>query len=325
MKCVFFDVNDRERSAIEGYFKGKDIKLSLYIEDISFVKQEDVDADIVSVFIHSRINKEVLDKFKNLKYIFTRSTGFDHIDLNECKARGIAVCNVPDYGSQTVAEYTFWLMLSLLRGGKEILNGEVVLGKELSGKTIGIIGAGRIGTIVAKIAKAFGMSILYNSHKPNPDIESLGGKFVDLNYLLQNSDIITLHVPLTNETYHLINKENVKLIKRGAYLINTARGGVVDTDALLFALDTGILAGVALDVIEGEEFRGKEIEVIREDKNYEDLKLILENNILKNYKNVILTPHVAYYTEEGLLRIIQETLENIGNVLLGKELKNRVI
>ncbi|MGC8516696.1 MAG: NAD(P)-dependent oxidoreductase [Candidatus Acidifodinimicrobium sp.] len=328
MKVIFFDVSELESDKINEFSEeNKGLDIIAYKSDIASAKRDDYSAEVISIFINSMLKKETLDKFANLKLILTRSTGFDHIDVDECRRRGIKLCNVPDYGDNTVAEFTFFLILALLRGLGLMYKGGVntVPGNELEGKTIGIVGAGRIGARVAYIAKAFGMKILYNSHKNNPSVDSIGGSKVELGDLLASSDIVTLHVPLTKETYHLINKENIKSIKKGAYLINTSRGAVAETEAIIEAIESKTLAGAALDVIEGEEFAGKEMEIIRRGENYDLIKLALEDSILKKYDNIILTPHVAYNTKEALNRIIDETLENLLNMFRGKELKNVVV
>ncbi len=327
MKVVFFDASELEEKKINDFAeKNKEINIKINRSDVDSAQVDDYSADVISVFINSQLRKETLDKFADLKLILTRSTGFDHIDIDECKRRGIKVCNVPDYGDRTVAEFTFLLILSLLRGINLNRRGEAntMPGSELNGKTIGIIGAGRIGTIVAQIAKAFGMRILYDSHRNNQLIDSIGGVKVELEELLNSSDIVTLHVPLTKETYHLINKDNILRMKKGSYLINTSRGAVVDTEAIINGIESKTLAGAALDVIEGEEFAGKEMEIIRKGESYDTIKLALEDSILKRYDNVILTPHIAYNTNEALERIIDETLENLSGMLKGSGLRNVV-
>ena len=282
---------------------------------------------MLSVFINSKISSELLSRFTKLKFIFTRSTGFDHIDLRECKEKGVKVCNVPDYGSQTVAEFTFFLMLSLFRKINFSNSNSVKFsrGKELYGKTIGIIGAGKIGSNVGRIAKSFEMKIIYYNRSISEYLEGIGAKKVDLEYLLKNSDIVTIHVPLNEGTFHLINKENIKLMKKDAVIINTARGAVLDTDAVIDALDLKIIGGVALDVIEGEEFSGREMEIIRKKENYDVLKNVLERSLLRNFENAILTPHIAYDTEEALSRIVESTCENIIKANKGIEVSDIVV
>ena len=328
MKAVFFDVSELENNRINEFSEeNKGIDITAYKSDITSAKGEDYGAEVISIFINSQLRKETLDKFTNLKLVLTRSTGFDHIDIDECKRRGIKLCNVPDYGDNTVAEFTFFLILSLLRGINltRSVSANTALGDELEGKTIGIVGVGRIGTKVAEIANAFGMKILYNSHKNNQLVDSIGGSKVELKELLNSSNVVTLHVPLTKDTYHLINKDNIKYMKKGSYLVNTSRGAVVETEAIIEGIESKTLAGAALDVIEGEEFAGKEMEIIRKGENYDLIKLALEDSILKKYDNVILTPHIAYNTHEALERIIDETLENLSNMLKGKELRNVVV
>ncbi|MBE5730151.1 hydroxyacid dehydrogenase [Candidatus Parvarchaeota archaeon] len=328
MKAVFFDVSELENNRINEFSEENNgIDITAYKSDITSAKGEDYGAEVISIFINSQLRKETLDKFTNLKLVLTRSTGFDHIDIDECKRRGIKFCNVPDYGDNTVAEFTFFLILSLLRGINltRSVSANTAPGDELEGKTIGIVGVGRIGTKVAEIANAFGMKILYNSHKNNQLVDSIGGSKVELKELLNSSNVVTLHVPLTKDTYHLINKDNIKYMKKGSYLVNTSRGAVVETEAIIEGIESKTLAGAALDVIEGEEFAGKEMEIIRKGENYDLIKLALEDSILKKYDNVILTPHIAYNTHEALERIIDETLENLSNMLKGKELRNVVV
>ena len=268
---------------------------------------------MLSIFINSKVSSDVISRFAKLRFVFTRSTGFDHIDLKACKERGIKVCNVPDYGSQTVAEFTFFLMLSLFRKINFSNNNGVKFsrGKELYGKTIGIIGAGNIGNNVGRIAKSFEMNMLYYNRNKSEYLEVLGAKKAELEDLLRNSDVVTIHVPLNEGTFHLINRENIKLMGKDAVLINTARGAILDTDAVIEALDSKRIGGVALDVIEGEEFSGREMEIIRKNENYDVLKNVLERSLLRNFENVILTPHIAYNTEEALLRIVTSTWDNI--------------
>lgn len=321
MKAVFCDLSEFELKEIDKFkAENPSLEISEYENDINTVGQKDYDADVISIFINSKIADKTLAAFPNLKTILTRSTGLDHIDMNACKSRMINVYSVPDYGSETVAEFTFLLMLMLsrkLNTSKTSVN-KFARGNDLEAKTLGIIGTGKIGSNVAKIASAFGMKILYNSHKNNGHIDSLGGKMVELDTLLRDSDIVTLHVPLSDSTFHMINSDNIKLFKRGAYLINTARGAIVDTGALIEGLESKVIGGAALDVVEGEEFSGREMEVIRKKENYDILKSVLENNVLSRFDNVILTPHIAYNTTEAMQRIINHTLNNLLIIAGGK-------
>ncbi len=314
MKIIFTDVSDFEYPIISKFASNnKDLTVEIYKEDVNKLQDKDFDTDMLSIFINSKVSSDVISRFAKLRFVFTRSTGFDHIDLKACKERGIKVCNVPDYGSQTVAEFTFFLMLSLFRKINFSNNNGVKFsrGKELYGKTIGIIGAGNIGNNVGRIAKSFEMNMLYYNRNKSEYLEVLGAKKAELEDLLRNSDVVTIHVPLNEGTFHLINRENIKLMGKDAVLINTARGAILDTDAVIEALDSKRIGGVALDVIEGEEFSGREMEIIRKKENYDVLKAVLERSLLRNFENVILTPHIAYNTEEALLRIVTSTWDNI--------------
>jgi D-lactate dehydrogenase len=327
MKIIFADVSDFEYPIISKFAEdNKELTVKIYREDVSKIQDKDFDAEILSIFINSKISRELISKFAKLRFIFTRSTGFDHIDLQACKEKGITVCNVPDYGSQTVAEFTFFLILSLFRKINFSNNNSVRFsrGKELYGKTIGIIGAGKIGNNVGRLAKSFEMNIIYYNRSVSEYLENLGAKKVELEDLLKNSDVVTIHVPLNEGTFHLINKENIKLMKNDAVIINTARGAILDTDAVIDALDSKIIGGVALDVIEGEEFSGKEMEIIRNKENYNVLKNVLERSILRNFENAILTPHIAYDTEEALSRIVASTCSNVLKAYKGLEVADRV-
>jgi D-lactate dehydrogenase len=284
------------------------------------------DAEIVSPFIYSKLTAERLTKLPKLKMIATRSTGFDHIDMVECARRGITVCNVPFYGENTVAEHTFALILALsrkvheafvrVRAGNYSLEG--LRGFDLKDKTIGVVGAGRIGLHVIRIARGFGMKVLaFDVKQDNFWAEVLGFEYAELNDLLGRSDIITLHAPYNPHTHHLINTENIYKIKRGAILINTARGGIVNTDALLKALDEGILAGAGLDVLEGEEAIYEESALLRDATNPEKLRTAIQNHVILKKPNVVFTPHNAFNSQEALERILDTTAENIAAFAAG--------
>jgi D-lactate dehydrogenase len=255
-----------------------------------------------------------------LKLVATRSTGFDHIDLEACKENKIIVSNVPSYGENTVAEHTFALILSLSRNIYKAYTRslrydftiEGLKGFDLKDKTLGVIGAGRIGLHVIRIAKGFGMNVLaYDVNQNDLLAEVLGFEYVSLEELLSKSDVITLHVPYNKFTHHLINKDRVKLIKKGAILINTSRGAVVDTEALIEALNKGILAGAGLDVLEGEELIKEEKQLLYDQKKLEVLSNLVRGHILLSKENVVFTPHIAFYSQEALERILEITVQNI--------------
>jgi D-lactate dehydrogenase len=274
MKIAFFEIQNWEKKILKKQLKNHELiffKETLEQEYIKKIKN----IDLLSVFIYSKVNKKILSQLPKLKMINTRSTGFDHIDLKEVKKRKIVVCNVPSYGENTVAEHTFALILALsrnihktyLRTTRENYSIEGLKGFDLKNKTIGVIGAGKIGLNVIKIAKGFDMNVLaYDAYPNNFMADILDFQYVELNEIFKKSDIISLHTPYNENTHHLINKKNINLIKKGAILINTARGGIVQTEALIEALDKKIILGAGLDVLEGEELIKEEKQLLYDDK-----------------------------------------------------------
>ncbi|MAG50851.1 hydroxyacid dehydrogenase [archaeon] len=327
-KIAFFEIKKWEEQYLKERLKNFELKFfedGLTKKNIDKVK----DFDAVSVFIYSKIDKELLERFSNLKLIVTRSTGFDHIELEGCKKGKITICNVPHYGENTVAEHTFALILALSRkiyeSYEKVKKGnfslEGLTGFDLKDKTIGIVGMGSIGRYVARIAKGFEMNILaYDVTKDLKFAKRFGLKYVGLNDLLKNSDIISLHVPYNKKTHHLINKNNLKLIKKGSILINTARGGIVETDTLLRGLSKRIFSGVGLDVLEEECFIKEEKQLLAKQfpKKY-DLAVVLKNHILLTHENCIITPHNAFNSKEALIRILDTTILNIKFFFKGKK------
>lgn len=287
----------------------------------------DAEATALCVFIDSPVGEAELERFPALKLVATRSTGFDHIDLAVAKARGVAVANVPFYGENTVAEFAFALLLALSRrvidADERVRAGafspQGLRGFDLAGKTIGVVGTGHIGAHMIRMAGGFGMKVLGFDAYPNQDLaHTLNFSYVSLDELLAASDIVTLHVPYNPHTHHLINKENVSKLKKGAYLINTARGAVVETDALVEALKSGTVAGAALDVLEEEgELVREEALLTSAHPNEAALKTTLENHYLINHPRVIVTPHLAFNTDEAVRRILDTTVENIRQFAAG--------
>lgn len=326
MKIAFLELHDWEEKYLRGRVDSahelaafRDV---LEDKDLALI----VDAEIVSPFIYSKLTAKRLAKLPKLRMVATRSTGFDHIDMAECAKREITVCNVPFYGENTVAEHTFALILALsrkvheafvrVRAGNFSLDG--LRGFDLKGKTIGVIGAGRIGLHVIRIARGFGMKVLASDVKRDSFwAEVLGFEYAELNELLAHSDIITLHAPHSHHTHHLINCDNIRQIKRGAILINTARGGLVNTEALLQALDQGILAGAGLDVLEGEESIYEESALLGDAANPEKLRIAIQNHLILKKPNVVFTPHNAFNSQEALERILDTTAENITAFVAG--------
>jgi D-lactate dehydrogenase len=327
MKIAFFELENWELDELKkGPFEGHQLHLSTEPLNERTLSAEH-DAEIVSVFVHSQLNRATLDKLPSLKFIATRSTGFDHIDLGHCRERGIRVSNVPSYGENTVAEHTFALILALSRNIHKAfvhtlardIPFEKLRGFDLAQKTLGVIGAGRIGLHVIKIAKGFGMNVVAFDVRQEPLLaEVLNFRYVSVDELLSVSDIISLHCPYTPKTHHLINPDNIQRIKRGALLINTARGGLIDPGALTRALDAGILAGAALDVLEGEELLKDERQILAQSLAQDKLRTLLLNHSLLNRDNVVITPHIAFNSREAVQRILETTLENLRAYLRGQ-------
>ena len=250
--------------------------------------------------------------------------GFDHIDLEYCKSKGILVAYVPRYGPKTIAEFTFALLLALSRkifysvrqlkyGGEFSVRG--FKGFDLNGKTMGVIGVGNIGKNVVKIARGFDMKVIVSGHTRDEALaKEFEFEYVSLDELLSRSDIISLHVPLREENNHLINKETILKMKKGVYLINTARGGVVDTGALVWGIKEGIIGGAGLDVLEGEyDLRSKNRDGLSEEKK----KIYDFNKELIRMENVVVTPHIAAQSKEAKEEMARITAENIKSFIAG--------
>lgn len=322
---VFCDVSEWEERWFQRAFS--DYPVRFFRDPADRVPAADLtDAVVLSVFIHSRITPDVLARMPRLRLIATRSTGFDHIDLAACDRRGVVVSNVPHYGENTVAEFTFALILALARHLQEAVERtrrcdfrlEGLRGFDLRGKVLGVVGAGRIGLHVIRIARGFAMDVLAFDTRPHPLLaEVLGFTYVGLDELLARSDVVSLHVPGAPATYHLLNRERFAQMKRGAILINTARGSVVDSQALLWAIREGIVAAAGLDVVEGEELIKEEAQLVGATHQEEKLRMALCDQLLLHQRNVIVTPHMAFYTREALERIVETTAANVHAFLQG--------
>src|SRR5882757_1438742 len=238
-------------------------------------------------------------------YISTRSIGYNHIDVKYAESVGISVGNV-EYSPDSVADYTLMLMLMAVRNAKSVIRRtdthdyrlNDVRGKELRDLTVGVIGTGRIGAAVVDRLRGFGCRILAYDNRPKA-----ASYYVSLDELLQRSDIVTLHTPLNADTHHLLDRQRIEQMKRGAFIINTGRGSLLDTDALIPALEGGKLGGAALDVLEGEE--GIFYADCR-DKPIESQSLLR----LQQLPNVIISPHTAYYTDHELRDTVENTIRN---------------
>lgn len=319
---VFFEIEDWEKEYITKAFPEASLHFNAKKAHDSFedANQDMYQASVISTFIYSQLTPEVLNKYPNLKVIATRSTGYDHIDLSYCKEKNITVVNVPSYGAHTVAEHTFALILALSRklietversrrGNYDLSN---LTGFDLAGKTIGVIGAGKIGEKVVRLARAFEMQVLLYTRHPEEVAGQDGVKAAPLEEVLANSDIVTLHLPYNKETHHVINQENIKTFKKGSLLINTARGPLVETQAILTGLESGILRGAGLDVLE-EECGLKEERELLTDEFFKscDIRTQLMDHMLINRDDVLYTSHNGFNSTESVHQILDITLENI--------------
>lgn len=327
MKIVIFDVEPWECETFETLNRDHELAFEEGSLDAETVEKYR-GADIISAFIYSDHSRDVLSRFDDLKFIATRSTGFDHIDMEWCRENDVAVSNVPTYGENTVAEHVFALLLAIshrlvdavdrTRRGDFSQGG--LQGFDLKGRTFGVIGTGNIGAHVARIARGFEMEVVAFDLKPREDVaREFGFSYVDMDALLEKSDVISLHVPGTEKTKGLIGKEAFDKMKDGAILINTARGPVVDTDALLDALASGKLKAAGLDVLPEEPVLREEAELLRVYFTQKhDLDTLLADHILLRMRNVVITPHTAFNTREAVQRILDTSLENIEGYLRGK-------
>jgi|SRR3989344_9186233 len=320
LKIAFFETEPWEKEYLEFHLKGFD---AVFFDDklgpLNIKKISDI--DVLCPFIYSVVDKKSVSQLKSLKYVTTRSTGFDHIDVRACQAQDILVSNVPTYGENTVAEHTFALILSLSRkihlSWEKTRRGDFTLdnlrGFDLKGKTLGVVGIGNIGKHVIRMARAFEMNVLaFDIRQDETFAKKAGFKYATLEHVFKNSDIVTLHLPYNKATHHLINSKSLKLFKKGCYLINTARGGICDTEALLKGLKQGIFGGLGLDVLEEECFIREEREILSTPFGKAcNLKTVLANHMLINQPNVIITPHNAFNSKEALTRILDTTIENI--------------
>jgi D-lactate dehydrogenase len=281
----------------------------------------------VCAFVNDQLDEKTLKALseQEIRLIALRSAGFNHVDLTAATELGLTIVRVPAYSPYAVAEHAIGLILTLnrkihraynrVREGNFSLDG--LLGFDLHGKTVGIVGTGKIGVIVAQILKGFGCQLLTYDLYPNPECEALGAKYVELPELFAASDIITLHCPLTPETYHLINDQALEQMKPGVMLINTSRGALVDTEAVIGALKSRKIGYLGLDVYEQES-----------DLFFEDLsEEVIQDDVfqrLLTFPNVLITGHQAFFTENALKNIAETTLSNITDIEQGRPCPNQI-
>ena len=281
----------------------------------------------VCVFVNDSVDAQVLALLaqQGTRIVATRSTGYNHVDAAAAARLGIAVVRVTDYSPHSVAEFAVGLLLAVnrkiarasmrTREGNFELDG--LMGFDLHGKTAGVIGTGKIGTIFARIMTGFGCTVVGHDRYPSPAFEALGGRYATIDELLDCSDVVSLHCPLTEETRHIVNAASLARAKRGGILVNTSRGGLVDTEAAIAALKTGQLGGLAIDVYEQEAslfFQDLSSTIITDD--------VIQR--LVSFPNVIVTGHQAFFTVEAIGQIMRTTIESLTAFEQGRELVNLV-
>ena len=273
--------------------------------------------DAICVFVNDQLDAPIIEQLKaaGVKTIALRCAGFNNVDLKATEEAGLQVVRVPAYSPYAVAEHTVGLMLTLnrrihraynrVREANFALDG--LLGFDFHGKTVGVIGTGRTGALTAKIMHGFGCELLGSDMRENPDCLELGMKYMSVDELLAKSDVVTLHCPLTPETEHLINEERVQKMKPGVMLINTSRGRVVDTKAVIAGLKSGQIGSVGMDVYEEEA-----------DYFFEDLSNnVIADDVLARlltFPNVLITGHQAFFTREAMQAIADTTLNNLQEI-----------
>ncbi len=315
---AFFDTKLMPEHIVKEKIKYDDavfVKESLSLDNISQYK----DAEIICTNVFSKINKEILDKLPNLKFIATMTTGFDHIDLEECKNRNIIVSNVPSYSNESVAEHAVALLFTISKRihicNQEMENCHInmpeLMGFELKNKTVGLVGTGSIGLHMAKLCKGVGMKVIaFDIHKNEDVAETVGFEYVELETLFKESDVISLHVPLNKHTKYILNKEQFNTMKKGVVIINTSRGELINSEALLEALNSEKVDFAGLDVFEEEHFDCANPDSI--------------SRKIMTHKKVVATPHAAFNTVEAINSLFDVTIKNINLFLEGKDVENKI-
>lgn len=326
MKITLFEVPQSSIGSYDVLDKHQGLEVRFVAEPLTEKNVDDyLDTQILSVFINSKLEEKVLSKLGRLKFIATRSTGFDHVDCKFCKKQGILVSNVPNYAGNTVAEYTFGLILNISRKLYDTFSKtrmgnfsrEGLCGFDLKGKTIGILGLGAIGRNTAQIANGFGMRVIAYDIIENSNLaRSIGFEYKSLNDVLKESDIISLNLPATPETEKMIGEKEFAIMKDGVVLINTARGSIIDSNSLIIALNQGKVAAVGLDVLPEEVLFYKEAQSSSCASHKQEAVML--NQILLKMPNVYITPHNAFNTKEALDRVIEITNFNILSFLKNK-------
>ena len=324
MKVAFFSVQAYDREYFNRFNPGHNLS---FFETRLTVQTAGLatDADVVCVFVNDQLDEAVIGKLKKagVKMIALRCAGFNNVDIIAARKAGIHVVRVPAYSPYAVAEHAVAMILTLnrktnkaynrIREGNFSLDG--LVGFDLHGKTVGIIGTGNIGKVFARIMMGFGCRVLAFDLVANRSLEEFGVEFCSLHELLQESDIVSLHCPLNEQTYHIVSDQTIAMMKRGVMLINTSRGGLINTVHVIEAIKTGHIGYLGIDVYEQEEalfFQNLSGEIIRDD---DMMRLI-------SFPNVLITSHQGFFTAEALTQIAETTYRNINELESGSTLAN---
>ena len=335
------EVEPAEEEFFRAELPGHDLRFVANVEEVG------EDAEIVSSLGSTAINREYLAAHPRLVCVAVRSGAVEHVDLHASEERGVVVCQVPDFGESTAAEHTFALILALSRRLREVMADskvnehfarEEARGVDLCGKTLGIVGLGRLGRRVMGLAQAFQMRVVAFDPAASPEKPTMDGAFeyVSLEVLLERSDVISLHTSLSPWTHHLLNRKSLARCRAGVMIVNTAHGGLIDTAALDEALETGQVGGAGLDVLEEERvmrepvskiITGEIVDRLRSDAEPHEVhhgtrvhglhKLMTSDSLLAR-KNVVFTPHVAFHSVEAVQRLNTTTAANIRAFAAGK-------
>ena len=329
LKMLMFDIKESEKAFVQNY-DTRDFEITFFKESLNkttkLTLKECDETVILSVFLTSEVTKEVLDKFKNLRIVVTRSICYNHIDLDECRNRNIAVINATDYGKKSVSQYVLGLIFALTRNiflsannvRCGVNNYEKYLSDNIETFSLGVVGTGSIGAEVCKLAHSLGMKIYANDISVNQEVAEFV-QYVSFTDLLRKSDIITLHIPYTKELKHMFSYKEFEIMKENSYLINTSQGDFINYADLYQALLKKKLKGVALDIIPEDQKK-----IFGEKINYDELEKAVIYQKLTETDNVIITPRIAYDTKEALNKIIKSNFNDIKDYYKGRK-TNRVV
>ena len=327
MKIAFFDTKEYDKEVFNKYNEKYGYEITYFESKLNAETAVLANGyDVACIFVNDNANKETLEILENngVKCLALRCAGFNNVDLEN--KGNIRVVRVPEYSPYSVAEHAVALLLNInrkiykayQRTKKYNFSLDGLLGFDIHGKTVGVIGTGKIGKVFIEIMKGFGAKVIaYDVYKDENASKNLGFEYVELDELYKNSDIISLHCPLTKETEKIINKESIEKMKQGVILINCSRGKLINTDDLIQELEKGKIGGVGLDVYEDEEEYFLR-DMSNEYKRDEDLSLLL------SMPNVLITSHQAFFTEEAINKIASDTLENVTKVMNNEECKNEL-